>query len=212
MNFKILITVFIMLVFSFSILTAQNPTTFNAIEVFPGAKIDPEKSKYEKELFDEIYSDSATIKDKDIKVFVTDAPVDEVAGWFNKKLKAVDYNADYYDDNEFEMQYERDTLIYDGQWVKKSISDRKKSSNGKVMMSANYMWEITNEDDERSEFTIFVDDASFDYENKKYKQKTSIKITFCHFAQTDFDLYNQDEDNQGDYDLSDLEDSYDLTE
>lgn len=44
------------------------------------------------------------------------------------------------------------------------------------MMSANYMWEIINEDDERSEFTIFVDDASFDY------------------------------------DLSDLEDSYDLTE
>lgn len=78
----------------FSILTAQNPTTFNAIEVFPGAKIDPEKSKYEKELFDEIYSDSPTIKAKDIKVFVTDAPVDEVAGWFNKKLKAVDYNAD----------------------------------------------------------------------------------------------------------------------
>ena len=67
-------------------------------------------------------------------------------------------------------------LFRSGQWVKKSISDRKKSPNGKVMMSANYMWEIINEDDERSEFTIFVDDASFDY------------------------------------DLSDLEDSYDLTE
>jgi len=222
MNLKTLITVFIMLVFSFSTLIAQPPATIDAIEVFPGSKADPEMLKYEKEVFDQIYSEDTTIKAKGIKVLSTEAPVDEVVNWFTKKLNAVDselsgpgvvnYNVDYYDDDEFEMQYEKDTLIYDGQWVKKSISDRKRSPNGKVMMSAGYMWEIISEDDERSEFTISVDDASFDYENKKYKQKTSIKITFCHFAQTDFSLYNQDEDNQGDYDLSDLEDNYDLTE
>jgi len=201
-----------MLVFSFSTLIAQPPATIDAIEVFPGSKADPEMLKYEKELFDQIYSEDTTIKAKDIKVLSTEAPVDEVVNWFTKKLNAVDselsgpgvvnYNVDYYDDDEFEMQYEKDILIYDGQWVKKSISNRKKSPNGKVMMSGSYMWEIINEDGERSEFTISAEDASFDYVNKKYKQKTLIKINFCHFAKVDPYLRYEDDDSDEDYELT----------
>lgn len=212
-----------MLVFSFSTLIAQPPTTIDAIEVFPGSKADPEMLKYEKELFEQIYSEDTTIKAKDIKVFSNDAPVDEVVSWFTKKLNAVDSelsgpgvvncNFDYYDDDEFEMQYEKDTLIYDGQWVKKSISNRKKAPNGKVMMSGNYMWEILNEDGERSEFTISVEDASFDYANKKYKQKTLIKINFCHFAESDpYDRYEDGNSEEYDDNFSDLDESYDLVE
>ncbi len=186
---------------------AQAPRTMRAVPVFPGAAVDAVIQAQDRQLFDETTCEMAGLTRRELKVLVTTAAPDEVTRWYIGQLKAqsstsegfdpeilmnggtspVQYDLNYYQPEDFENQYERDLLIRDGKWVKKSLMHRARSADGSILSDAAFIWEFINANDGRSEFCLNVEDISFDFEKKRYSQKTKITIQFLEFAEEGVD-------------------------
>ncbi|HOZ22879.1 MAG TPA: hypothetical protein PLO28_13910 [bacterium] len=186
---------------------AQAPRTMKAVPLFPGATVDAVILAQDKQLFDETTSEMSGLANRELKVLVTTAPPDEVVRWYVAKLKAeanngegfdpeilaqggtspVQYDPSYYRPEDFENQYERDLLIRDGEWVKKSLINRARSADGRILSDAVFIWEFINANDGRSEFSLSVEDISFDFEHKRYAQKSKITIQFLEFSEEGMD-------------------------
>ena len=181
---------------------AQTPRNLNEVPVFPGSKVDYAILEQEQNNFDDSTTGMKGLLAKGLNAASTPSTPDAVFKWYASQLKAVvetgdgydpgllkpgssspvQYSLSYYEPEDFENQYEHDKVIYDGKWVQSSIASRPRSSNGKVLRYARFIWEMVNTDGSRSEIDLTIDDASFDYEKKIYSPRTSIVSTFMNFT------------------------------
>ncbi len=181
---------------------AQTPRNLNEIPAYPGSQIDYLLLEQEQNNFDDSTTGMKGLLAKGLNAVSTTATPDEVFKWYVTQLKAVaetgngydpgllkpgssspvQYSLAYYEPEDFENQYDHDKVIYDGQWVQTTISSRARSTNGKILRYARFIWELVNTDGSRSEIDLTIDDAGFDYENKKYTPRTSIVSTYMNFT------------------------------
>jgi hypothetical protein len=200
---KLSVKLFVCLMLLASSVSAQAPRLLKDVPLFPDSAIDAKIQEAEKVLFDETTAETRGLKNGEIKTLVTSATPEEVCRWYIEQLKAVEdtgagfdpeivengatspvqYNLDYYEDQAFENQYEHDTLIYNGEWVKSSLQGRPKSANGKILSNGTFIWEFKNADAGRSEFCLVIDDISFDFYNKTYRPQTKIAISLLEFLE-----------------------------
>lgn len=86
------------------------------------------------------------------------------------------YEVQYYTELDFEDQYEYDTMIYDGQWVKSCLEGRENWDDEGWVLSAWTEWEVFMDNGSIAHFGINVEDNSFDRVNKSFTNKTRIMV------------------------------------
>jgi hypothetical protein len=180
---------------------AEAPRSIQQVPLYPGSQPDAALLAQERQIFEEGVAGMEDLRAKAIQVVTITADADDVFRWYAGRLKAreddgagfdpailmrggtspVVYSAGYYEKEDFENQYERDLLIRDGAWVKRSLQGRRRTADGRILRNARFIWEFMNRDGGRSELTLVIDDISFDFEKKTYALKTMITILFQEF-------------------------------
>jgi len=162
------------------------------IPLFPNARRD---LAAEAEYQAQTEADHDSLRHETVRIYSVSATPEEVARFYIQKLKATEefpesgseslragqalppwYEIDFYTATDFANQSHKGNRIYDGQWVKSSLSGRKPWTNGQWLREARVMWEARTVENQRAEFLVSVEDVSLDIQKKKFHLETRIMI------------------------------------
>ncbi|MDI9459812.1 MAG: hypothetical protein QM373_08880 [Bacillota bacterium] len=76
----------------------------------------------------------------------------------------------------FENQYEFDTLIQDGKWIRQAFEKRPQWEEGKWLSGASFYWEMVNDDYELLSFALHLTDMGYDSREKVDHKTTELVI------------------------------------
>ncbi len=174
---RVVWTLILLLVFSSTVLAAELPTRLKDIPIYPGAVRDPE---LETEYLDYTWV-SEDVVFREVRAYRIDGFIDDVArfyldrfqpelGWPEEDPYFLDegeslgpwYEPDFYSPSIFEDQYDHDTLIYDGKWVRKAFAERPMWEENKWLAQVWIEWAMVNEDYELIDVSIMITDEGYD--------------------------------------------------
>ncbi|HDP94509.1 MAG TPA: hypothetical protein ENN40_04005 [Candidatus Aminicenantes bacterium] len=172
---------------------ADIPRKISDIPTYADAKRDTAaEAEYKAQMEGE--EDSESGRSEIIRIYSVASAPEPVARFYIKQLKASAgmpeiteepapgtviapwYELEFYRPQDFENQYEYDTLIYDGKWVKSCLENREPWSPGQWLGQANLMWEVYTADSERKEYLVGIEDMSVDNQNHTFIPRTRIFI------------------------------------
>lgn len=186
----------LLLLFSFSVLAAGPPRSEKEIPVYPGAVRD---LTAEKEILSEYSEYDVELKNTwrsvTVKVYTAKSIIDEVCKFYINKLGAKPgtpledpaslkpgafyppwYELDFYGADIFEDQYERDTLIQDGKWVKSAFAKRPQWKKGAWLCQAWFEWNVTLNNGDLARYSVLLEDVGYDSRKKIDFKTTRIRI------------------------------------
>lgn len=190
---KVFISLLI-LVFAVSLITAEYPPkNEEEIPIYPGAERDlAAEEEYQSQ--NEGLAEEERAESEIIKIYSVYAPPEKVCEFYIKSLNAKEgfpeeepdlskpgfvapwYEMEFFEESDFVDQVERGDVIYSGKWVKSCLSQREFWNDGKWVSSTYFEWNIIYENGDIGQFSISVEDDSFDWYNKKFNEKTKIII------------------------------------
>lgn len=188
--------IFILLLVSVTGYAAGAPGNQGEIPLISGAVQDKNfENQLQQQFANELVDNS--LQDQTVKGYAINAAIEEVLLFYVQKLGAkegmpqTDYRAvlkpgqvspvwfekEYYEQSDFTDQKEYDTLIYPGKWVLATLQSNRRAENGKWVKVVHFGWCKKETNEGFTQFSVFLDDAGFDFETRKYRVKTTIMIT-----------------------------------
>ena len=191
---KIVCTLLLLLVVTAPAFAANMPKRMSDIPIYPGAVRDPEREelhwKYLGYLPDDVvfhdvraYKIENTYVDDLVPFYIEFFQPEE--GWPDTdpySLKPGEslgpwYGLDFWDTTRiFEDQYEFDTLIQDGKWIRQTFAKRPQWEEGKWLSGASFHWEMVNDDYELFSFALYLTDMGYDSLEKVDYKTTELFI------------------------------------
>ncbi len=195
-NRKLWLISSLLLLFSFSVLAAGPPRSEKEIPVYPGAVRDQaaekellsQRSEYGPEI-------QKTWRSYTVRVYTVKTIIDEVCKFYISKLGAKPgtpvedpaslkpgavyspwYELDFYGPEIFEDQYERNTLIQDGKWVKSAFAKRPQWKKGAWLCQAWFEWNIVLNNGDLATYSVLLEDVGYDSRKKVDFLSTRIRI------------------------------------
>ena len=130
-----------------------------------------------------------------VKVYTAKTIIDEVCKFYINKLSAKPgtpvedpasikpgafyppwYELDFYGPEIFEDQYERNTLIQDGKWVKSAFAKRPQWKKGAWLCQAWFEWNIALNNGDLATYSVLLEDVGYDSRKKVDFLSTRIRI------------------------------------
>ncbi|HHT48088.1 MAG TPA: hypothetical protein GXZ98_02175 [Firmicutes bacterium] len=184
---------FCLLLFFLPLLIGAAPLNEKEIPVYPGAVRDPVAEEeirrdYEEYRFD--YWEMETIRVYTVKALIDDVCryyIDQLKpepGWAQKDPYAlapgeVDgpwYEVGFWHETIFTTQYEYDTLLNDGEWVKDAFAKRPQWEKGSWLNSARFEWNAALPNGDPARYAVILDDVGFDSRERVDYRSTRIRI------------------------------------
>lgn len=172
---------------------ADIPRKISDIPIYADANRDTAaEAEYKAQMEGE--EDSESGRHEIVRIYTVASAPEPVARFYIKELKAIAgmpeitqeptpgtviapwYELEFYNQQDFENQYEYDTLIYDGKWVKSCLEKRESWLPGQWLVQANVMWEVYTADGERTEYLVGIEDMSVDNQKHSFIPRTRIFI------------------------------------
>jgi len=169
------------------------PLNEKEIPVYPGAVRDPVAEEeirrdYEEYRFD--YWEMETIRVYTVKALIDDVCryyIDQLKpkpGWAQKDPYAlapgeVDgpwYEVGFWHETIFATQYEYDTLLNDGEWVKDAFAKRPQWEKGSWLNGASFEWNANLPSGDLTRYVVILDDVGFDSLERVDYRSTRIRI------------------------------------
>jgi hypothetical protein len=215
-----------LLILSVPLLAAPLPLSLEEITLYPGATRDQEA---EQEYLDYMYFSDDVIF-HEVRMYRIETIIDDVArfyleylqpelGWPEEDAEDLEpeeimgpwYDLGFYGPQIFEHQYEYDTLIQDGKWIRTAFEGRPQWEKGKWLSNMSFQWVTRDEDGNLITHSIGVEDAGYDW-RKRIDYKSTVLLLETTVVQGDL-MWDDDWDDDWDWDgdLSwDMEDAIDL--
>jgi hypothetical protein len=214
---KIVWTLILLLVFSAPVLATILPRSMEEIPIYPGAVRDQQLEEYYR---DNTYISEDVIS-REIRVYKVDTIIDDVARYYLEYLQPEQgwpeeephhlapgeslgpwYEPDFYRPEIFEDQYEYDTLIQDGKWIRQAFGERPQWDNGQWLSQMWFQWIIVDEKGDLISHAVLVEDEGYDW-----RAQVDFKTTRLLLETTVFegdmiwdDDWDQDWDNDWEWD------------
>lgn len=185
----------LLLLFSFSVLAAGPPRSEKEIPVYPGAVRDQAAEKELLSQNSEYDPEIQTRRSYTVRVYTVKTVIDEVCKFYINKLGAKPgtpvedpasikpgafyppwYELDFYGPEIFEDQYERNTLIHDGKWVKSAFAKRPQWQKGAWLSQAWFEWNVTLSNGDLARYSVLLEDVGYDSRKKVDFMSTRIRI------------------------------------
>lgn len=196
MKIRLIWFAILILLLSSWLMAAGAPLSEKDIPIYPGTvrntaaekELLSQNSEYDEEI-------QNTCRSNTIKLYTTKAQINEVCKFYIDKLSAkpgapvVDpghlkpgavippwFELGYYEPDIFENQYERDTLIHDGKWVRSIFAKRPQWKKDAWLSSAWFEWNVLLNNGDMAQYTVSVEDEGFDARKKLDFNATRITI------------------------------------
>lgn len=184
---------FILLLLSLPLLIGAAPLNEKDIPVYPGAVRDQAAEEELRRDYEEFNYDHWELKS--IRVYKVKALIDDVCRYYIDQLKAkpgqlvhdpydlspgeVDgpwYDVGFWHETIFETQYEYDTLLNDGEWVKAAFAKRPQWEKGSWLCTASFEWNAGLPNGDVARYFVLLEDEGFDSRKKVDYRSTRIRI------------------------------------
>ena len=212
----------LLLVLSAPVMAGALPERLEEMPIYPGAVRDRDA---EEEYLDTTYfTDSVVFHE--VQSYKVQAMIDDVVrfyldqlepelGWpeedpyslFPGESMGPWYEPDFYQPYIFEDQYEYDTLIQDGKWIRKAFAERPQWQQGKWLSQVWIGWVFVNEDGDRITHSVLIEDEGYDW-----KARVDYKSTWIRFETTVTEgnmMWDDDWDDDWSWDDDDWDDDWD---
>ncbi|MDA3943481.1 MAG: hypothetical protein PF694_08080 [Bacteroidetes bacterium] len=165
------------------------PRSEQEIPVFSGAERNlPEQKQALKDYLET--HEGEPIRDIRLSVYTAKVEPSEVCRFYIEKLGAKEgfpeydegvntkpwYEVSYFSERDFEEQWEFDTKIWDGKWLKTAVAKRKQWEPGKWLASAIFEWTVLLDNGDIKRFSIDIIDDSYDTRARIISDKTILTI------------------------------------
>ena len=231
----ILLMLVMLLILSAPLLAANFPTSLDEIPLYPGAKRDQEAERDYLE-YNEYYGNDLIFRE--VRMYKVEAIIDDLAkfyleylqpkrGWPERDPEELEpgesmgpwYDPYFYQPVIFEQQYEYDTLIQDGKWIRSAFEARPQWEGEEDLWLSNmgFQWVTKDEDNNLITHSIGLEDVGYDW-RKRIDYRSTMLLLETTVSEGDVmwlddwdDDWDDDEEWQWDGDLSwDVEDPIDL--
>ena len=182
-----------LLLISFSLAVAGAPRSEKEIPLYPGAARDQAAEKEVLEMHAEYMSEnrrSHTVRAYKVKTIIDDvckfyidklgakpgAPLDDPYALEPGEVYSPWYELDFYGARIFEDQYEHDTLIQDGKWIRSAFEKRSQWKKGAWLCQAWFEWNIMLDNGDLATYTVVLMDEGYDWRKKVDFKTTQIRI------------------------------------
>ncbi|HHT89680.1 MAG: hypothetical protein QM451_04240 [Bacillota bacterium] len=184
-------TLLVLFVLSAPILAATLPRSLDDIPIYPGAVRDGDLDRYYRE--NTYVSDDVVFRE--IRAYRIDTILDDVAQYYLEYLQpslgwpgedpyflapgeslGPWYEPDFYPSRIFEDQYEFDTLIQDGKWIRTAFGQRPQWETDKWLAQVWFEWVIVSDEDELITHSILVEDEGYDWRTQTDFRATRLRL------------------------------------
>ncbi len=184
---------FLMFFFLPMLLSGAAPLNEERIPVYPGAVRDQAAEEEIRRDYEEYRFDYWEMKY--VRVYTVKALIDDVCRYYIDQLKAkpgqmIDdpyalapgevygpwYELGFWHDTIFETQYEYDTLLNDGEWVKEAFAKRPQWEKGSWLCAALFEWNAGLPSGDLARYAVLLDDLGFDSRKRIDYRSTRIRI------------------------------------
>lgn len=214
----IVLAFLVLLLMSASLLAASLPQ--KETPIYPGAVRD---QAAEREYLEDAYLPENLVF-HEIRAYKVDTIIDDVARYYLELLKPKPgwpeedpyslgpgaslgpwYEPEFYRPEIFEDQYEYNTLIQDGKWIRTAFEARPQWQKGKWLAQMVFQWAVMSAEGELTTYGVLVEDAGYDWKKRVDFKASKIWVETM-VVQTD-DLWSDDWDGDWDDDWDDDWDS-----
>ncbi len=175
-------------------LAANMPKRLSDIPIYPGAVRDPEREQLHWDYLGYLSDD---VIFHDVRAYrIENTYVDDAAhfyleffqpalGWPDTDPYSLEpgeslgpwYDLGFWETTRiFQDQYELDTLIQDGKWIRQAFAQRPQWEEGKWLSAMSFYWEMVNDDYELLSFSLHLTDLGYDSLEKIDYKTTEIFI------------------------------------
>lgn len=184
---------FFLVLFFLPLQIGAAPLNEKEIPVYPGAVRDQAAEEEIRRDYEEYRFDYWEMKT--IRVYTVKALIDDVCRYYIDQLKAkpgeaIDdpyalasgevygpwYELGFWHETIFETQYEYDTLLNDGEWVKEAFAKRPQWKKGSWLNMASFEWNASLESGDVAQYNVILEDVGFDSRKGVDYRSTRIRI------------------------------------
>lgn len=188
------VTLLLLLALSSLLIAAEAPGSVEEIPLYDGAERDHAAEEEIMEYYAEYASEYWHTHE--VRVYEVKAIIDDVCKFYIDKLEAIPgappydiyyalepgdvrlpwYELEFYGEGIFEDQYEYDTLIQDGKWIRSAFEKRPQWQEGKWLSQARFEWNIMLDNGDFATYFVCLTDRGYDWQNKIDYRSTRIRI------------------------------------